>query len=225
MFVTSRSASETLVASGPDPVSVGERLGVRYVLSGSIRSLGPRVRLSLSLSETENGGVVWSDRLSFAFDDLIQQLDELVSKVAATVLGRIEQTDIAAARRLRPESMSAYEFHLRGLEFHRLGGVTDENLENALAWFEQAIEADPNFSRPRVMWVCARSNLPDFDWDDGEKRTQRALELDPNDPEANRVMGSILMHRGAFDAARQYHEKAMAMSPADAYIRARSAAF
>jgi adenylate cyclase len=71
----------------------------------------------------------------------------------------------------------------------------------------------------------ARSGLPDFDWDDGERRTQRALELDPNDPEANRIMGSILMHRGAFDAARKFHEKAMTLSPSDAYVKGRSAAF
>jgi adenylate cyclase len=141
------------------------------------------------------------------------------------VLGRIEESDIAAARRLKPESMTSYEFYLRGLEYHRLGGVVDENLRKATDWFERAIAADPNFGRPRAMWVCARSRLPEFDFDDGERRTQRALELDPNDPEANRVMGSILMYRGAFDASRQYHEKAMALSPSDAYIKGRSAAF
>ena len=82
-----------------------------------------------------------------------------------------------------------------------------------------------NFARPRAMWVCARSALPEFNWDEGERRTQRALELDPNDPEANRIMGSILMHRGAFDASRKYHEKAMELSPSDAYVKGRSAAF
>jgi tetratricopeptide (TPR) repeat protein len=121
--------------------------------------------------------------------------------------------------------MTAYEFYLRGLEYHRLGGVVDDNLRQATRWFERAIEADPSFARPHAMWVCARSGLPDFDWDDGERRTQRALELDPNDPEANRVMGSILMHRGAFDAARKFHEKAMTLSPSDAYVKGRSAAF
>jgi tetratricopeptide (TPR) repeat protein len=141
------------------------------------------------------------------------------------VLGRIEESDIATARRLKPESMTAYEFHLRGLEYHRLGGVLDENLREATRWFERAIKADANFARPRAMWVCASSGLPEFDEADGERRTQRALELDPNDPEANRVMGSILMHRGAFDASREYHEKAMALSPSDAYIKGRSAAF
>ena len=224
LFVTSRSATRALSAE-LDPQAVGARLGVRYVLGGSIRHLGGQIRLSLSLSETDDGGVVWSDRVNESIEGLVDRLDELVSRIASTVLGRIEENDIALARRLKPESMTAYEFHLRGLEFHRLGGVLDENLREATNWFERAIEADPNFSRPRAMWVCARSGLPNFDWEDGERRTQRALELDPNDPEANRVMGSILMHRGAFDASRKYHEKAMELSPSDAYIKGRSAAF
>jgi len=225
LFVSSRSATRVLAADAADPQTVGSRLGVRYVLAGTIRQLGSDIRMSLSLSETETGSVVWSDRLNEKFETLVDRLDELVSRIASTVLGRIEESDIAAARRLKPESMSSYEFYLRGLEYHRLGGVVDENLRRATGWFERAIEADPNFGRPRAMWVCARSRLPEFDWEDGERRTQRALELDPNDPDANRVMGSILMYRGAFDASRQYHEKAMALSPSDAYIKGRSAAF
>jgi adenylate cyclase len=225
LFVTSRSATRALAATACDPQTVGDRFGVRYALTGTIRQLGSQIRLSLSLSETETGGVVWSDRRNEGFESLVDRLDELVSRVASTVLGRIEESDIVAARRLKPESMTAYEFYLRGLEYHRLGGVVDENLRQATRWFERAIEADANFARPRAMWVCARSALPEFDWDEGERRTQRALELDPNDPEANRIMGSILMHRGAFDASRKYHEKAMELSPSDAYVKGRSAAF
>ena len=225
LFVTSRSATRALAATPYDPQSVGNRFGVRYVLTGTIRQLGSQIRLSLSLSETETGGMVWSDRLNESLESLVDRLDELVSRIASTVLGRIEESDIVAARRIKPESMTAYEFYLRGLEYHRLGGVVDENLRQATRWFERAIEADANFARPRAMWVCARSGLPEFDWEDGERRTQRALELDPNDPEANRVMGSILMHRGAFEASRKYHEKAMALSPSDAYVKGRSAAF
>jgi len=224
LFVTSRSATRALSAD-LDPQAVGVRLGVRYVLGGTIRQFGKQIRLSLSLSETDSGGVVWSDRLDESIEGLVDRLDELVSRIASTVLGRIEENDIAATRRLKPDSMTAYEFHLRGLEFHRLGGVVDENLREATNWFERAIEADPNFSRPRAMWVCARSGLPEFDMEDGERRTQRALELDPNDPEANRIMGSILMQRGAYEASRKYHEKAMELSPSDAYIKGRSAAF
>jgi adenylate cyclase len=84
---------------------------------------------------------------------------------------------------------------------------------------------DPNFGRPYAMKICAVSGLPNFDWEEGERIMHRALELDPNDPEANRIMGSIQMARGDFEAARRYHEKAIDLSPNDAYIKARSAAF
>jgi len=225
LFVISRSATRALEGTQAEPQSVGARLGVRYVLTGTIRQLGPRVRLSLSLTETEAGTVVWSDRLSQSFDALVDRLDDLVSRIASTVLGRIEESDIAAARRLKPESMTAYEFHLRGLEYHRLGGITDENSREAMNWFRRAIEADSNFARPQAMLTCAWSHLSDFDLGEGSRHVERALELDPNDPEANRIMGSIKMGSNEFDAARHYHEKAMALSPSDAYIKGRSAAF
>ncbi len=225
LFVTSRSATRALEGSRSDPQTIGERLGVRYVLTGTIRQLGSRLRLSLTLTETETGTVVWSDRVSQSFDELVEGLDALVSQIASTVLGRVEESDIAAARRLKPESMTAYEFHLRGLEHHRLGGVTDENMRKAMEWFERAIEADPGFARPRAMLTCSWSNLPDFDIAEGTRHVERALELDPNDPEANRVMGSIKMGADEFDASRHYHEKAMALSPSDAYIKGRCAAF
>jgi adenylate cyclase len=225
LFVTSRSATQALERAEADPQSIGDRLGVRYMLTGAIRQLGARVRLSLTLTETETGTVVWSERLSQPFDELVDGLDDLVSHIASTVLGRIEESDIGAARRLKPESMTAYEFHLRGLECHRLGGITDENLREAVKWFRRSIEADPDFARPHAMLTCAWSALPEFDLDEGMRHVERALELDPNDPEANRIMGSAKMHFNEFDASRQYHEKAMALSPSDAYLKGRSAAF
>jgi TolB-like protein len=225
LFVISRSATRALGAAERDLQVVGDRFGVRYALAGAIRQIGSQIRLGLSLSETETGAVVWSDRINDSLQGLVDRLDSLVSRIASTVLGRIEESDIAAARRAKPESMTAYDFYLRGLAYHRLGGVVDENLRQAIYWFERAIEADSEFGRPLAMWVCARTGLPGFDLDECERRVQRALELDPNDPEANRIMGSIQMCTGRFDAARRYHEKAMALSPSDAYIKGRSAAF
>ncbi|HEX8280928.1 MAG TPA: tetratricopeptide repeat protein, partial [Chthoniobacterales bacterium] len=225
LFVSSRTASAVLQNENRDPVAIGDALGVRYVLSGSLRRIGSRVRINLSLAETDEGRIVWNERIERPFDTLLDVLDELVAHIAATVTGRLEEADIVAARRQRPESMSAYECHLRGLEFHRLGGVTDENLVQAVEWFDRAIEADPNFGRPYAMRVCARSGLPNFDDEEGERMTHRSLELDPNDPEANRIMGAVKMAKGDFEAARRYHEKAMELSPHDAYIKGRCAAF
>ncbi len=103
--------------------------------------------------------------------------------------------------------------------------MTDDNLREAVQWFERAIEADANFGRPHAMKVCAASGLPGWDAEEGERTMHRALELDPNDPEANRIMGSVQMASGNFEVARNYHEKAMELSPNDAYIKGRSAAF
>ena len=224
LFVSSRTATLALGVAALEPRVVGEKLGVHYVLTGSLRRFGSRIRLSLSLCETEAGGVVWTDRLDQPLEGLIEQLDELVSRIASTVLGRVEANDIALARRLRPDSMTAYELHLRGLDRHRLGGVIDNNYREAAQWFERSIAADETFARPWAMLVCALSGLPDFDLDNGERLAQHALELDPNDPEGARIMSVIRLYRRDFDGARRHVEKALTISPSDAYIRSRASA-
>ncbi len=225
LFVASQLATRALVDNHADPQSIGERLGVRYLLTGTIRQLGSRLRLSLTLTETETGTVVWSERLTQSFDMLVNGVEELVSRIASTLLGRIEESDIVTARRLKPELMTAYEYYLRGLECHRLGGITDDNVREAMTWFKRAIEADPNFARPRAMLTCAWSHLPDFDLGEGLRHVERALELDPNEAEAHRIMGSIKLGAGEVETARHCHEKAMELSPSDAYIKGRAAAF
>jgi len=224
LFVVSRSATLSL-EDDAEPRSVGQKLGVRYALAGSLRSFSDQTRLTMSLVETESGSIVWSDRSSKPLRELIDQLDELVSRIAATVLGRIEDADIAATRRLKPDSMTAFEFHLRGLELHRLGGITDSNKRKAMQWFQRAIDADPNFARPHAMLTCAWTGLPDFELGAGMRNVERALELDPNDPEAHRIIGSIKLGFGDYEAARLHHEKAMTLSPSDAYIKGRSASY
>lgn len=223
LFVSSRSASFALEST--DPVEIGQRLGVRYVVSGSVRKLGPRLRLNLTVSETETGGTVWSDRVEQDFASIWDAMDEVTAHIAATVFGRIEQHDIATARKRPPASLDAYEKYLRGIEFHRLGQLTDSYVREAMDWFAQAMVSDPNFAAPVAMQICAASQLPDFDWEWGSRQISKALELDPHDPEINRIMGSIKMKEGDFATARRFHERAMELSPNDAYIVARCAAF
>jgi len=98
LSVASRSASFALADSNPDPVSVGDALRVRYVLDGQIRRIGKTIRIGLTLSETEAGSVVWSDKITRPFEDLLDVLDETVSKIAATVVGRMEDASMAACK-------------------------------------------------------------------------------------------------------------------------------
>ncbi|MEY8840941.1 adenylate/guanylate cyclase domain-containing protein, partial [Cribrihabitans sp. XS_ASV171] len=133
LFVSSRTASSTLQTQ--DPVEIGAALGVRYVLSGSVRRLGARVRISVTLSNTADGGLVWSDRVQRPFDEVIEAMEDIVARVASTVSGRIDHAEISAARTKRPENMTAYEYYLRGLEKHRLGGVAEHYAREARDWF------------------------------------------------------------------------------------------
>ena len=223
LSVASRSATFALAGSSLDPVSVGDALRVRYALDGQVRKMGKSIRIGLTLSETEAGSVVWSDKITRPFEDLLNVLDETVSKIAATVAGRMEDASIVAARRRPPDNIEAFECLLRGIDHHRLGGVTDENAREAVKWFSKAIEADPNYAAAYAWRVCATSWLPEFDVGAGERDVRRALELDPCDPEAHRILGVIELWKGNFDQAKSLILRAVEMNPTDAYLRARSA--
>lgn len=223
LFVSSRSASTVLTTR--DPVEIGRMLGVHYVVTGSVRKLGAQVRVNISLAETVQGRIVWSDRIQRPFGEILDLVDEITGHIAATVAGRIEQAELTAARLKRPENMSAYEYYLMGLEHHRLIGVADFHIGEAMRWFEKSMKADASFARPVAMYVCAWAALPTFDLDVAEKQMAHALELDPTDPESNRIMGSIKTMRGDFTASRHHHERALELAPNDAYVVGRCSAF
>jgi TolB-like protein/class 3 adenylate cyclase len=223
LSVSSRSASFAVADSHPDPVRVGEALGVRYVLEGQVRKIGERVSISLTLSETDQGTVVWSDKIQRPFEEILALVDGTVARIAATVSGRMEDAAMVAARRKPPENMTAFDCLLRGLDHHRLGGVTDDNARQSVGWLTKAIDADPNYSAAYAWRVCAASWLPDFDYEQGLRDIHRALELDPCDAEANRIMGALELMNGNFDEALAHGRKAMELNPTDAYIKARCA--
>ena len=222
--VASRSASFALADTYPHPINVGEALRVQYVLDGQIGKIGKSIRIGLTLSETDAGSVVWSDKITRPFESLLDVLNETVPKIAATVAGRVEDASIVAARRKPPDNIEAFECFLRGIDYHRLGGVTDDNAREAVRWFGKAIEADPNYAAAYAWRVCAASWLPEFNLDEGERDIRRALELDSCDPEANRILGFIEMLKSNFEVAKALSLKAMELNPTDAYIKARSAA-
>ncbi|MAZ03021.1 MAG: adenylate cyclase [Sneathiella sp.] len=225
LHVASRSASFAFLGQNTNPVDVARDLGVTYVLEGQVRRLGDKVRLSLELTNGQTGIAVWADRMARKFEDLFDLLDSMTTQVAATLLGRLEADAIEVARRKPPENMTSYDFMLRGLDLHRAGGITYDNSREAVSWFDKAINEDPSYG-PAYAWrICAASWLPEFDINDEKRYIDKALELDANNAEAQRIMGVIAMLEGNYEAAEYHHKRAMALSPSDAYIIARCAAF
>lgn len=223
LFVSSRSASFALAEGPLDPVKVGDLLGVQHVLEGQIRRLGDMIRIGVTLSETERGTVLWSDKITRPFDELIDILDETAAKIAATASGRVQEAAMVATRRKHSENMNAVECLLRGIDHHRLGGVTDDHVVEAVSWFNKAIEIDPNYG-PAYAWrVCSAPALPDFDVAQGERDTRRAMELDPMDAESHRILATFELWKDNHDQAVTRIRRAMELNPTDAYLKARCA--
>jgi class 3 adenylate cyclase len=225
LFVSSRSAGLSYGEKPVDPCRVGRELGVRYVLEGQVRRLRDDVRIALRLTNTETGEAVWVERITRPIAELFDVLEMVTRHVAATVVGRVEAAEIAEARRKPPSDMTAYDCLLRGLEYHRQGDVTVETLRKATEWFDRAIEADPDYGVAYAWRICAAAGLPGFELDRELHFAERALELDPNNAEAHRIMGAIQMQFGSFESAEYHHRRAMELNPSDAYIKARTAAF
>jgi len=228
IFVISRHASFAYKDEQIDSRKVGQELGVRYLLEGSVRRLGPRVRITAQLIESETNNHVWADNYDAQAEELFDVQDDLVSSIVSTIAGRIESTSIVAAARNPTESLEAYDCLLKGLYYHRIGGISRENAELAVGWFEKAIELAPGFARAHAWRACSGAST----WLKDEKgewskrcveESKLALELDDNEPESHRIAGSISLHEGDYEKSEYHHLRAMELNPNDAFLMGHSA--
>jgi adenylate cyclase len=144
LFVIARNSTFTYKGQAVDVKQVSRELGVRYVLEGSVRKGGNRVRITAQLIDATNGAHLWADR----FDGLLEDVFELQDKVAISVAGVIEPTlrrsEIDRARRKRPDSLDAYDLYLRALP--DAFAAMPEDADKALALLGKAIELEPDFA-------------------------------------------------------------------------------
>ena len=187
LFVIARNTSFTYKGRAIDIRRVGREVGVRYVLEGSVRKSGQRVRITGQLIETGSGAHVWADR----FDGLLEDVFELQDRVAASVAGVIEpalqaaETARTAAR--SPEDLTTYDLYLRAYAMYLSSA---KQIPEALRLMEQAIARDPGYG-PALAWAaicCCRLLLDDRSEDraadslKGADYARRALEVAGDDP-------------------------------------------
>ena len=231
LFVVSSAASFAYREKSKSPKEIGNELGVRYILEGSVRKLGPRMRISASLISAEKENTLWSNNFDTTMDEIFDIQDELVETIVATLVGRVEAEDEKQLSLVRPENLEAYDLVLQGLVHHRRSGITKENAQLAHDHFAKAVELDPNYARAHAWKACSLSNLAswnanetEFDWfSECDASVSKALEIDSNDPEAHRIMGSIKLSQRDFQSARYHHDKAKSLCPSDYYISAKCA--
>lgn len=144
LFVIARNSAFTYKGRAVDVKQVGKELGVRYVLEGSVRKSGNRIRVTGQLIDATTGTHLWADRFDGDLADIFDLQDEVTARVVGTIAPKLELAEIDRARRKPTESLDAYDYYLRGLAaFHRFS--PKDNAE-ALAMFTKAYERDDRFA-------------------------------------------------------------------------------
>jgi TolB-like protein/class 3 adenylate cyclase/tetratricopeptide (TPR) repeat protein len=149
LFIIARNSSFTFKGKAVDIKKVGRELGVRYVLEGSIRKAGGRVRITGQLIDAASGSHLWADKFDGSLEDVFDVQDRITMSVVAAIAPKLDQAEIERSRRKPTEKLDAYDYYLRGLAVVE-GATKDEN-EEALRLFYKAIEIDANFAMAHAM--------------------------------------------------------------------------
>jgi adenylate cyclase len=144
LFVIARNSSFTYKGRAVDVKQVARELGVRYVLEGSVRKSGNRVRITGQLIDTGTGAHIWADRFDGALDDIFELQDRVASSVAGVIEPRLRQSEFERARRKPTESLDAYDLYLRALALR--DKTTAESVPQAIALSKQALAIDPGYA-------------------------------------------------------------------------------
>ena len=226
LTVLSSNASFSYTDKNKLPNEIGKELGVRYILDGKVRKLGAKMRITASLLAAGSGNNLWSNNFDTTINEIFDTQDELVGTIVSTIVGSVEQDHIRNLSNARLENMEAYDLVLQGLEYHRRSSISADNNKKALELFTKATEVDPNYARAHAWKCCSLANNSDWfpndmpeNWmQEAQAAVGKALELDPNDPEAHRIMGAIrLLFEGDTDKAVFHHQKAIEMCPSDTF--------
>jgi TolB-like protein len=144
LFVIARNSSFTYKGRAADAKEVGRALGVRYVLEGSLRKTGNKVRITGQLIDSTNGMHLWAERFEGTLEDIFELQDQLAESVVGAIAPQLEKAEIERAKRKPTESLDAYDYYLRGIA--KLHSGTRDSIAAALDLFRQAIERDPEFA-------------------------------------------------------------------------------
>jgi tetratricopeptide (TPR) repeat protein len=207
------------------PVNVGtvaRELGVDYVLEGSVRRAGNRVRITAQLVDAASGKHVWAERYDRELADIFAVQDEVTLNIVGTLAIELEDDRLERAQRKRPESLQAYEHWLRGKRFLWTAG--ERNLE-ARRHLERAIAVDPGFARAHAgLAVTYLMDALDFasaagalaSYEKSFACAEAALELDDTNNEAHVAIAWAYLYRRDYDRVKRHIERAIKLNPNDA---------
>ena len=196
LFVIARNSSFSYRGGATNIQAVSRDLGVRYLVEGSVRKAGNRVRITAQLIDAHTGGHVWADRYDRELDDIFAVQDEITSEIVGALQLVLLPGEAELVARTPTSDFQAYDFYLKGRQsFH---SATQAKIIDARQWFERAISCDPNFARAYCGLADCGSLLYSFHGGDSKDldgvidAVTKALELEPDLAEAHSSMGLAL---------------------------------
>jgi TolB-like protein/DNA-binding winged helix-turn-helix (wHTH) protein len=215
--VRSRLASFKYRGTNVDITRVSRELNVRFVVEGSVRRMGDRIRITVQIIDAASSHQVWGDHFDRLQTEIFAVQDEVVQRIVSTLVGRVQMTDADRARRKHPASLEAYECVLKGnaLPWDDAAGAAE-----ATRLFEKAIEIDPGYGMAYALLAVMRTH----DWvhqpgdstaklDEAYHLAIRAVELDDGESTCHSMLAQVSLWRRAFELALQHMRRAVELNP------------
>jgi adenylate cyclase len=221
LFLAARNSSFTYRGKAVRVTDVARELGVRYVLEGSVRRAGSKVRISVQLVDAGNGKHLWAERYDRSLKDLFSVQDEVTQNIVAVLPGRVQAAAFERATRKTSSSLDAYDYLLRGKYCHHLE-TADANRE-AQVHFEHSIQLDPRFASAWAWKACTIGQALNNEFrprtselfQEMVQTVERAMTIDENDTECHRIMCRIALIEGQFAKSEHHLEFALGLNPND----------
>ncbi len=218
LFIIARNSSFVYKGRAVNVRIIGRELGVEYVVEGSIRKAGNRVRINAQLVEAATGNHLWAERYDRELEDIFAVQDEVTQAIAAILPTKLSQAVFARARRKPTDNLTAYDYLLRGERYLRENYGDPE----ALKMLKKAIEIDPQCARAyahsavHYLYQVFASGMPaEESTRKAQEQIDRALAIDDDDSSIHSVAGLAYLLLGQHDRAKIHSERAIALNPND----------
>ena len=224
LFVIARNSTFTYKGKAVDVTEVGRDLGVRYVVEGSVRKAGNRVRITVQLVDAADGHHLWAERYDRELEDVFAVQDEITQVIVANLPRRVEAAHLEEAKHKPTENMAAYDYILRAKDHHHKRTQADN--AKAIEMAQKAIELDPSYSQAHAWHACSLGQALGAGYIEKDKVLPQIFEaakgLEANqedDAESHRILCELNLHfYGEFDKARFHQDRAYALNPNDPRI-------
>jgi TolB-like protein len=216
LFVIDRYSSSAVSQQASDISEIGRRLGVAYLVQGSLQRLGESVRITVRLIDAGSRAQLWGEAYDCALSEILAVPDKVTGAIVSTLHGRVENSLLQESR--RKPTLAAYECVLRGIKHQRDNGPD----ARAVTLFQQAMDLDPDYALARAYRAFADVGMREYGDAPDEVLAQSlalartAVDLDDADGRCHWILGIIHVYVGDLDSAERHYQRAIALNPNDA---------